>query len=113
MANRSVIVVRRKNAILLQLRTDGKWELPGGKFKCTDTAITCAKRELREETGLEWTGGRILGAENEIYAFECTAWFGNPSICEPDKQIAIGWFEELPVLTKRTASILEEYLCLS
>jgi hypothetical protein len=113
MANRSIIVVRRNNAILLQLRTDGKWELPGGKFKSYDTAITCAKRELKEETGLEWIGGRILGVENEIYAFECTNWVGNPSVCEPDKQIAIGWFEELPILTKRTMSVLEGYLCLS
>jgi 8-oxo-dGTP pyrophosphatase MutT (NUDIX family) len=113
MANRSIIIVRRNDAILLQLRTDGKWELPGGKFKSYDSAITCAKRELLEETGLVVLHGKLLGIQGTIAVYECLAYSGIPSVCEPDKQVAIGWFEELPNLTKRTASVLEEYLCLS
>lgn len=107
-------IVRRGNAILLQLKKKyGQWELPGGKLDGTETAWQCVHRELEEETGLHWLEGRLLGYVDHrdkygCVIFECTKWDGAPKIMEPDKQTAIGWFEVLPdQLTDDTKSSLE------
>lgn len=34
-------------------RMSGKWELPGGKFKSSDNRFDAAKREIKEELGIE------------------------------------------------------------
>ena len=33
---------------------DGKWEVPGGRFKSDEDPQTALKRELEEETGLKF-----------------------------------------------------------
>lgn len=48
--------------VLLQHRTDGDyWGLPGGGMEPGDTFITAARREVREETGLEIQIIELLG----------------------------------------------------
>lgn len=41
------------NKYSLYGRMSGKWELPGGRFKDSDTRFKAAKREIREECGIE------------------------------------------------------------
>lgn len=49
----SVIVVNRRNEILLQLRKDNKcWGYAGGAVEPNEVVEEAAKRELHEETGL-------------------------------------------------------------
>ena len=49
----SVILRDNQNRILLQKRTDFNfWGLPGGVLELSESILNCAKRELREETGL-------------------------------------------------------------
>jgi 8-oxo-dGTP pyrophosphatase MutT (NUDIX family) len=43
----------KKIEILVILRTGGYWEFPKGKKEENETDIETAKRELKEETGLE------------------------------------------------------------
>jgi len=43
-----------------QPQKKGKWSEPGGKRLPGESVVTCAKRELREETGIEATEGSTL-----------------------------------------------------
>ncbi|MFI6349173.1 NUDIX hydrolase [Streptomyces sp. NPDC050560] len=51
----SVAVFRDSSLLLLQSEEDGRpvWKLPGGHVRTDEGLIACARRELREETGLE------------------------------------------------------------
>lgn len=39
--------------LALRRRSDGEWELPGGRIHPTEGVVACLRRELREETGLD------------------------------------------------------------
>ncbi|MBN1668492.1 MAG: NUDIX domain-containing protein [Anaerolineales bacterium] len=50
----SVVLRDAQGRILLQLRNDfGSWGLPGGALELGEDILTCARRELLEETGLQ------------------------------------------------------------
>ncbi len=56
------VVVRQNGRVLLIDRVDGKgWSLPGGFMRMHETTIEAAKRETREETGLEIEVTELLG----------------------------------------------------
>lgn len=61
-------VIRRDNQYLLCLRPahkrhGGCWEFPGGKLEPGETLLDAARRELREELGLE-----VLSAGEPVFA---------------------------------------------
>jgi 8-oxo-dGTP diphosphatase len=52
-------IVFRDDAVLLVHRPDrGDWVLPGGRPRPHEGVLACARREIREETGLEVDPGR-------------------------------------------------------
>lgn len=58
----TVIVTDENGRILLQRRTDFSfWGLPGGAMELHENIQTTARRELREETGLEVGALRLVG----------------------------------------------------
>ena len=43
----------------------GKWALPGGRIEDEETAEQCAKREMKEETGLDVSIIRLIGVYSD------------------------------------------------
>lgn len=65
-----VLVVRRDGKVLIGQRRGshgaGQYALPGGKLEWKETWEACARREIKEETGIELTGP-------VTYAYTCEA----------------------------------------
>lgn len=61
------VVVRDDNGrVLLQRRTDFDfWGLPGGALELNESVARCARREVREETGLELGPLRLTGVYSD------------------------------------------------
>lgn len=59
----TTVVQDENGRILLQRRADfDVWALPGGALKRDEDIEVCARRELREETGLHVGALRLIGA---------------------------------------------------
>ncbi|MCH4827952.1 NUDIX hydrolase [Planococcus halocryophilus] len=56
-----VLVINQKNELLLQHRNDGGWGLPGGLMELDESLEDTARREVKEETGLDIGDLRLLG----------------------------------------------------
>ncbi|MBO0782684.1 MAG: NUDIX domain-containing protein [Ktedonobacteraceae bacterium] len=86
----------------------GTWEFPGGKVSFGETLARAITREFQEEYGMRIEIIELLGVTDHILVEEQQHWIsptfiarylsGGPSILEPEKCQAIGWFplDELP-----------------
>ncbi len=103
-----------------ELRGEGSWTMPGGKFEFGESFEQGAKREVKEETGLQLNEARIICVNNDKneYAHFITIGFfsenfsGEPKVMEPDEIMEWRWFDldDLPVpLYFPSAEILECY----
>lgn len=107
------VIVRRGTKVLVGLRRGshgaGSWALPGGHLDGGETPEECARREVREETGLEidalrrgpWSHDRFEAEGREYVTLFVVADgpTGTPEIREPAKCAEWRWCEwdELPV----------------
>lgn len=70
----SVVVVDDKGRIVLQRRRDNdKWALPGGVMEIGESIADCARREVREETGLDVEITGIVGLYTDpkhVFAYD-------------------------------------------
>jgi ADP-ribose pyrophosphatase YjhB (NUDIX family) len=97
------VLVVRGGRVLMSRRLAphgrGTWSVPGGKPRARESAVACALRELREETGLEGRRGRVVAEHVDGFPesrlvfrtrfVEVEDVSGRPSRREPDK--AAGW----------------------
>ena len=100
------VLLLREGKILLGRRRgshgEGTWAPPGGHLESGEGVEQCARREAREETGLEldrvgpapWTHDRFPSEGKEYVTLfvvaEATA--GEPELREPDRCAGWEWF---------------------
>jgi mutator protein MutT len=103
----SYVVLMKDNQILLQRRfqtgwMDGFYSLPAGHTEPNEPFSATLAREIKEEIGIELVSDdtslihimhRYSAPDYQIVDafFICTAWLGDPAICEPDKADELLW----------------------
>jgi 8-oxo-dGTP diphosphatase len=97
------IVVRQDDKILLFKRqgshAGGMWSVPGGHLEFGESFEDCARREVREEVGVEVTPPTFMAVTNDFIEdkhyisiwMECSLLSGTPTICEPEKMTELCW----------------------
>ncbi len=98
------VILVRDGKLLLGKRKNcfgaGEWGLPGGHLEYGENFEAAARRELKEETGLEAGALKFENVvnqprSNEHYiqiAFNGEAAGGEPELCEPERCEAWQWF---------------------
>jgi 8-oxo-dGTP pyrophosphatase MutT (NUDIX family) len=103
----SAVLTDRRGRLLLQQRSDGgQWGLPGGSVEIGESVTEAVIREVREETGLRVSVGRLIGVYSEPglqvvrypdgnvwhyinVCFECAVQGGELTTC--DETLALAW----------------------
>jgi 8-oxo-dGTP diphosphatase len=100
------VIIVRDGKVLLGLRRGshgaGSWALPGGHLEWGESVESCARREVKEETGLDLGAVRqgpytndVMAAEGKHYVtcfVEAVALAGEAQVLEPTKCERWAWF---------------------
>lgn len=103
-----------------ELEGEGTWTMPGGKLEFGESFDRAAKRETKEETGIELKEVKVICINNDqtetaqfvTIGLLAEAWSGQPQAREPEKITRWNWFdqEDLPSpLYPLSAKILQKY----
>lgn len=107
-----VLVVREGKAGVA-----GRWNLPSGRMEPGETPLACARREAREEVGLEVTPTALVGIYRDrspvvegdvlVFAFHASAVEGSPRVPADDSVVEFAWVDpgELEALDLREAYV--------
>ena len=106
------VIIKKGNTTLLGKRRgshgEGTWNCPGGHLEYGESFEDCARREVKEETGLSVINLKLLTATNDMFTKEdkhyitlfMTADYvsGTPVVMEPEKCDEWKWFawDDLP-----------------
>ena len=106
-----IIITRGERTLLLHrhhAHGAGTWSSPGGHLEFGETPEECARRETKEETGLDLADVGFKCLTNDIFTAEgkhyITIWMegkceaGEAVVNAPEEASEIGWFrwDELP-----------------
>ncbi len=106
-----IIITRGDRTLLLHrhhAHGAGTWSSPGGHLEFGETPEDCARREAKEETGLDLVNVRFKCLTNDVFRTEgkhyITIWMegesevGEAMVNAPEEAFEIGWFrwDELP-----------------
>ncbi len=100
------VILTRGNAVLLGWRSANRrsypscWAVPGGHLDPGESPAAAARREMREELGVEVTALRYLTALRTVDAatavtfhmFAAASWEGTPRILD-DEHAELRWFD--------------------
>ncbi len=64
------IILQQGKLLLLQMRATGKYHLPGGGLQAGERIEAALKREIREETGIEVDGMRLVHFEEIFFYYD-------------------------------------------
>lgn len=62
---RATVIYRKDGDVLFVRKRNSKWNLPGGRVERDETPIQAARREMAEETGLDFDELRYITAYRE------------------------------------------------
>jgi 8-oxo-dGTP diphosphatase len=129
-----VLVMRRGRVLLGRRRGshgEGYYAAPGGHIEFGESFEQAARREVREETGLEITDMRLLSVGNYVFKYEdgerhyidvdfvCESPIGEPHLMEHEKCDGWDWYEldDLPqplfIVTRRMIESLRSGVTLN
>ncbi len=124
------LIIDEDRLLILRITGDLAWELPGGLLEMDENLANGLKREVREETGLEITVGRLVNAWDNyvsnfnvkdgrkldvrviLLAFECSSQTTAVSLShEHDGYLWVN-LHELPTINfaANTAAVIQIYL---
>jgi len=81
----SKVIIIKNNKILLLQNTNGKYELPGGHIEVGESAIDGAKREVKEETGLDVINLKKITSNNSRVLYKGKINTNNVTISDEHK----------------------------
>lgn len=101
------VLVMRDGRVLLGQRLGahgaGTWAPPGGHLEFAESVEDCARREVREETGLDVVGIQEAPYTSDVFAAEekhyitlfvtAQSAIGEPALLEPNKCSRWAWFD--------------------
>jgi mutator protein MutT len=108
-----VIILNKKGQVLLgkrhpdpdkadsAFRSAGEWSLPGGKLDWGENFEEGARREVKEETGLDIDEPELISVHNCMnehahfmtVGFVVKSYKGKPQVMEPDEITEWKWFD--------------------
>ena len=101
-----VIIVKNGQVLFgqrLGAHGEGTWCPPGGHLEFGESFEECAKREVKEEAGLDVDNLAFITATNDVHINEGKHYVtiymqaqysgGEPKIMEPDKMVKWAWFD--------------------
>ncbi len=106
----SFVILKRGNKVAFVLRKntgwmDGRYGLPSGKVELNEPGLVAAKRELKEEAGVNTNIENLRfvhvchrkSADNSLWwidlLFETDNWQGEPHNAEPEKSEELKWLD--------------------
>ena len=122
------MVMNAQGEVLLGLRHGshgaGEWSFPGGKVDLGETVSETARRETREETGLEIGDVELISLTDElrylkdgkqfvVIGFKALSYQGEPQLNNPERFHEWRWFplDNLPApLFEGTELMIKNYL---
>ena len=103
------------------LNGEDTWTMPGGKLDFQEKPKDCARREAKEETGIDAAVLELISVSNDrvekahfvTLGFKCTQFSGEAEVMEPDEITEWKWFpmDDIPKkMFSPARKILENYL---
>jgi 8-oxo-dGTP diphosphatase len=100
------VLVNKGDRFLLEKRANvhgaGTWGPPSGHFNFGESIEDCAKRETKEETGVDIDNVKFRVITNDLFEKEqkhyITVWVdaeyvaGEPEVKAPEEESEVGWF---------------------